>query len=387
VVSLPWVGWTLLTDSGRFTTVGHQYSLVAAAPVFFGVAYGLIRVPVGEPPPATAHAPEPTPSFHSSPRRGSRAIRAVALVAVAVILVANVLLLPIVPVLSDAGISLNGPFQAGYQNHPLTILPGFSYVEDLISEIPHNSVVTAPSQVFPLIASLPNAFVLNPSPPHQNYGVLPINASAGPEYVIMYPAFLSLWRGALKTNLSDPAMYGVRSYLTSTAIGPLLLYERGYTAPAELIGPGFGPVNATYTPRDGLTAGPIGAVVANSTAPSRSVIETAPGAGREGGLWTSPDTLLPPGNYTVGALVAATPPNATYAHKGVVLRIEVSGFGLTSLNITYDLDAFAVGNWTLLSFTLELPSPVVNVVVNGFLEDGEVGLAVGAVTIVAQSPG
>lgn len=388
VVAVPWVGWTLLTNTSRFTTIGHQYSLVAAGPIFFGVAYGLTRVPLDREiptPPEGAGGPPP-PALGARRRRSGSPVRTFSLLVVAVLIFANALLLPIDPALADAGVVLGAPFVSGYQNHPLTIIPGFNDVEQLLSLVPETAVVVAPSTVFPLLAGRPNAAVLDPSLRNQNFPALPINATDDPSYVVLYPNFLPLWRGSLKTNVSDPATYGVRGYLASSTLGPLLVYELDYTASVAVVGPAFPPANWTLSPRDGLSPGPVSSLRANASAPYGEVIGTLPSAGRAGGVWNGPDELLSPGNYLVSAEVSVTPPNASFEHKGTILRIEVEGYGWASENYTYAWSAFEPGNWTNLSFAISVPAPIPEFEVNGYLNDGQVGLSVAAVRIVPFDP-
>ena len=47
VVALPWIGYTVLTDTTRYVEIGSQYTLVAAVPIFVGLAY---RSPAGPEP-------------------------------------------------------------------------------------------------------------------------------------------------------------------------------------------------------------------------------------------------------------------------------------------------------------------------------------------------
>ncbi len=381
VVSIPWVGWTFLTNSNRFTTIGHQYTLVAAGPIFFGVAYGLRRIPIGRGGPAPADSTAPT--FVSRPARPRRARRNSVIAAGFVIALvgANVLFLPIDPALSSLGVNLGAPFEPGYQMHTLLLRPGFSDVEELLSEIPHNASVTAPYQVFPLIANLPYAVVLISGADKEDFSTLPENISNNPSYVVLYPSFYPLWRGPFKGNVSDPSMYDVRAYVTSTTVGPLFLYERGYTGPPTLIGSPFPPYSATLLPEHGLTAGGIGEVRANASSPSGEVITTRPQAPAIGELWHGPDTTLPAGSYDVTAMVSATfvEPNAT--HRSTLLRIESSGPSFQSENATFPPSDFGNGTWTNVSFEVSTAVPILDFTISGFLEIASVEFAVAEVTL------
>ena len=378
ILSVPWVGWTVLTDSSRFTTIGHQYSLVAAGPIFFGVAYGLARLPFRASAPRPAAVPDPPRTPRRSPRTRPAVVVAVTLL---VGLVAtNALLLPIDPALSDAGISLGAPFSPNYQSHTLLILPGFSDVEQLLGEIPNGAEVTAPAQLFPLLADRPNAIVLIPGAERENFTRLPGSLTNNPAFVVLYPGFYIGWKGPLKGNVSEPSMYGVRGYVASTSVGPILVYEYGYSGTPTQVGPPFSPYSASLYPGRGISAGGIGYVEPNATAPTGEVITNR--AGMAGGVWRTPVTILPPGNYTASFLVSATYSNASLYHRATVLRLEMSGAGIPFSNLTVPASELSNGTWTNVTWTFTTPVPVIEFDLTGYLDVPTVRLSVGSVNIV-----
>jgi uncharacterized membrane protein len=387
ILSVPWIGWTFLTDSSRFTTLGNQYAMVAAAPLFIGLAYGLRRVPLGESHPGASvteesairtSAPGAPPTVVA--RRRRRAVTTVWVVVLLVVIVANGLLIPINPVLLDLGVVPGDPFISTYFNHSLEIDPAFAWTEQLISTIPSDSTVMTTSAIFPLLANYPHAYVMVAAK-QMNTGNLPFNVSDGPQFVLLPAYSLSHLSMNASRNLSDPAAYGIRSFIESNPLGPLLLYERGYAMPAELFGPELPRVPAAYSPGSGLSPGPKGTEASNASAPPGRVIQSNPGSNRTGLVWTGPNAFLQPGAYTAvvqllmsGAGIA-TRPNET------VLRITVEGFGGLPINETLRASSFVPGDWTNLTFNFTLTNPLPDVNVRGILQSEEASVAVATVLI------
>jgi uncharacterized membrane protein len=398
ILSLPWIGWTFLTDNNRFTTFGHQYGMIAAGPIFIGLAYGLSRVhfdwrPTAVNADSVGAAAREGSQFTARPpgRRWRLPSHGTAWGGVlVVVIVANGLLIPINPILPGLGVVPPSPFGPGYFDHSLEISPSFEWVEDLVSTIPHDATIAAPSAIFPLVASYPDAYVLT-AMSRNNASKLPFYVSGEvPEYVFVAPttgedSFGEIGSN-LSRNLSNPLLYGMSGYVGSTPLGPLLLYERNYTSAAMLFGPGISPVSAVYDPDTGLFPGTRGVEEANSSVPSGKVIASLDQANRSGLVWSGPDVFLGPGNYTVQLLVAMAGPNLTSDPNSSALRIAIGGVGETPVNVTLRASTFSPGRWMNLTFRISLLDPLPEVDVKGILPNDLFSVAVASVTISPGNP-
>ena len=392
ILSAPWIGWTFLTDSDRYVQLGTQYTLVAAVPLFLGLAYGLQRVPLGRSPSSDA-APDadrtrlsPSVTPVRMPRRPPRGLRAFWTAAISAVIIANVVLLPINPLLSDLRVQLGEPFQQEYQDHSLAVAPGLSWAQQLAGIVPPAATVTAPPQIFDLIANDPHAYVLLGRSMENLTAILPLNLTRGPDDVLLYAGFLPSIGPNLSANFSNPALYGPRGFVASTALGALMLYQRAYTGVAEFFGPVLAPASETYYPDNGLAAGKAGEIRSNASAPNDLAITTVPGSHRAGEVWTGPGVLLLPGAYTVSLLAAATGPGVGVASAPPFLQVRIQGFAPPLINTSVPASDFTPGQWSTLSFQVSTSIPLLDLNVEGYLLNGKVGLSVGEVTITPTDP-
>jgi uncharacterized membrane protein len=377
VISVPWIVWTFRNDSSRFTLIGHQYTMIAAVPLFIGLAYGLRRIPFGRPRSTT---PGPTPtgssvsvSVSAMPRRRrwrSRAVSYSMVSILAVIVVANVVFSPIDPLLPDIGYQLPHGF-AGLYFHNLTITPGLAWAEQLVSNIPWSATVAAESVLFPLVANYPYAMDVEPNiqpfADPQETANLPFSLHLGPEFVLLPLSFFPSLKSAFSQNLSNPNLYRLRGYVASTAIGPLLLYEQSYTGTAVLYGPPLTELNSSYWPGHGLFPGPIGRTVKSPSAPTGEMVRSNPGVTVTGEVWTGPRTFLAPGGYTLRVEASATGSGLKTNPLQPVFGLIVRGFGVTVLNETFLPSTFVSGEWTNLTVNFTTSVPVPETVVQGLL--------------------
>lgn len=394
ILSVPWIGWTFLTDyTDRFSTLGHQYSMIAAAPIFIGVAYGLRRVPIGGNRVPASPANDTTGKgtvvhrrlWGSGRSRGS-AVRVAWTGALVAVFVANGLLTPINPALPDLGVTLGAPFEPHGFDHSLSISPSFEWVERLVATIPIDATLAVSNDLYPYVANDPHAFVVsatgNGRPVPLNFSNLPFDVSGGPQYILCLSLELPLLEESIDESLANSPEYGLRGYVSSTPSGPLVLFERDYNSPAELIGPGPPTVVGQYAPGEGLTPGPQGLEMNNSISPSGKVIQSGPGGNRTGEIWAGPDwEIFPPGNYTLVFRVSVTGTNLSLDPRATVLRIEVGGLGAPPVNETWRAASFTSGQWTNLSFNLSLLDPLLQEYSHGILVDGEFSVAVAAMSI------
>jgi uncharacterized membrane protein len=381
IVSLPWIAYTFLTDTTRFVQIGSQYSLVAAVPIFFGLAYGMGRVPIPTTEPTIVPAAAPAPGLPQRWRR-RRSYRALWVGALVGVVMANVVILPIDPLLADLGVTLPDPFQTGYQDHALTTLPGFTWAETLAGNVPPQATVTAPGPVFSLFANYPHAFLLIGGTAENNWGELPLNLTGGPDDVLLYPSIVHGLAHNFSSNLSNPALYGMVGWVGTTTVGPLLLYARGHSGPAVLYGPGSPPSSYTWFPAGGgLVPGPVGAVGPNASAPYGTAISDRAGPSRSGLLWSAPASFVAPGSYTVHVLAGAfgVVPLPSSSHP--LLTVKLLGLGTVPQNWTIPASALSSGGWTSLEFNVSFADPVPALQLQGVAHADDFGIAIAAVSI------
>jgi hypothetical protein len=297
---------------------------------------------------------------------------------------ANALLAPINPVLPSLGLTPGEPFQPNYFHHSLNISPSFGAVEQLVATIPRSASVAVSTAMYPLLGNYPRAYVLVPAA-QNNASHLSFNLSAGPQYVLVSPGAFRLMGPLLQRNVSNPDEYGMRGFVGSTSVGPVLLYEKGYRAPAQLFGAPLPRTAALYGPGSGLAAGPHGAVGPNDSSPSGEVIQSLNVIDRAGLVWRGPDIFLPPGNYSLEVRVAMSGENLTSRPNSGALRVILSGYGGIPVNETVRASAFSPGVWTNLTFGFSLTDPLPDVNIDGYLASNEYSLAVAWAMIAPTS--
>jgi uncharacterized membrane protein len=385
IVSVPWIGWTFLTNSDRFTSLGHQYSFIAAGPIFIGFAYGLQYLYQG--PLRPRSAPYSTPSrprtrwLPASPRTRRATLGGV----VAVVVIANALLIPFNPLLPALGYKTGEPVEPLYFQHSLTIQPGWAEANQMVNSVPRNATLEVPGTLLALVADRPNVAIVRGRMPGATW-LLPFNDSNGPAYTIVYPALTPPLTTRDFENLSNPAIYQMRAYVASTTLGPLLMYERGYVGVARSFGPPMGPNGSlAWSPGNGMTAGPIGAIAPNSTSPSGKVIESSLAAHSTGLVWTGSAGFLGPGSYVFQVTVAVQGVNGTVRPSAVVLQLAGSGFGLPIFLDNVTFSQLSAGGWTTLSFNATLTDPLPVFAITGALRDPNCSIAVGSIAISGKA--
>lgn len=398
IISAPWICYTFFSHTQAFYTIGLEVTSVIAGPIFIGVAYGLARVPTrrrllsDRRPHETEGAAVAVPSTARSPRRWRSTLVANGVVAVfATVVVANVLLSPINPALADLGYEPPPPFLAGYFDHNFTITPGLSWATGLVTQIPKSDSVAADSLLFPLVANYPEAFVMLP---HSNFqpfanasrtANLPFNVSSGPDFVFIDLGFLKDLQHPFAANLSNPQEYGLRGYVSSTAIGPLLLFEQNYSSTALRYGPTLTPINSSYWPRSGITAGPNGRFKTNASAAEGIEVHSNPKPTISSAVWSGPGIFLTPGSYSIQFNVSV----AVAGKVGLsvpVLGLVGVGFGPTLFNVTLPASMFSTGAWQTVIVNFTAPSPVPEFRFEGFQLNQNVTVAVSNETLQPIDP-
>jgi uncharacterized membrane protein len=383
ILSVPWIGWTFLSDSDRFTTLGHQYSFVAAGPLFIGFAFGLQYLYRG---PLRPRPTEARDSLPPSPRpfRLSRRARRTTVGGIAgAVVVANALLLPFNPLLPALGFNPGTPVEPGYFDHSLSIQPGWASANAMVSSVPQNATMEVPGSLFSLVGDRPNVAVLRGRDTGATW-LLPFNVSSGPDYFLVYPSITPPLSAREWGNLSDPAIYGMRAYVAATGLGPLLLYERGYRGVAEAYGAPLAASNESWTPGNGLAAGPIGSVASNRTSPSGYVIESSLVGHSTGIVWTGSTSILAPGTYEFQVTMALQGVNGTVRPSEEVLELDGSGFGRPVFEENVTVSDLATRNWTTFAINASVADPVPVFDIVGDLRNSNCSVAVESIEITAR---
>jgi uncharacterized membrane protein len=353
VIGVPWIALTLLSADHRFSGIGSQYTMVAAVPLFIGLAYGLVRVPLGQ-----RDRPDlaPTPGTGAAPPGDSAAVRRARMpkgrrtglwmALVGAVVLANLLLSPMVPLIPATLGTLPPPFFPDYFEPSLTVEPGIQWLNELVGEIPSRSTVGVANNLFPYVADDIAAYRLTSS----SLADLPFNYSGGPEYVLATDSTATQGGSNLTTALGNLTDYGLRGYVELTPVGPIVLFERGFTGFPELFGPTVAPKAFTFEPGHGLNVGRSGVEVNFPGAPGGVAIESNLVRNLAGLVSNATIGFLPPGNYTLDVSVELSRLNASAENHSLGAELRVVGIGtpllnvsLTGLNLTYS-------TWTNVTF-------------------------------------
>ena len=394
VISVPWIGFTFLTEGGRTyaTTLGQHGTMIAAGPIFIGLAYGFRRIPFDRLRRAPSRAEATgnssagaTAATIPPARRRSRAASYSLTSVFVVIVIVNVLFSPINPLLPDEGIRPGAPFASDYFNNQLTVTAGLSWAEQMIAGVPLGASIAASPALFPLVATHPRAIVIEPGaqpfadPKAMSH--LPFNMNDGPQYVFLEQFMLATLEKAFAQNLSNPALYGLRGYVGSTSVGALLLYEQYYTSPAVVYGPTPAGLTASYWPGHGLSAGPIGKTENNASAIKGKMIRSIPGTKVTGVVWSASSSFLAPGSYVLDLEVSATGSTLRLDPGATVFGFVGNGTGVNLVNETFPGSAFVSGAWTNLTIDFTAVGLFESVSWQGFLLDTNVSIAAAYLSI------
>jgi uncharacterized membrane protein len=389
IVGVPWIAYTMLNIIHRFSTLSSQYTMLAAVPVFIGLAYGLARVDFQRPMRAlwsskskTAPDPGPPPAPTIASRRRRRVTSTWALV-FGVIIAANLVINPMVPLIPDTvGIpapkSVFGPY---YFEPWLTVQPGFQWVESLVGLIPASQSVAVPFDLFPLVANNIHAYRLSANPP--NLTGLSFNISAGPDWVLVTPALVDSGGRPLEAALENQSMYELRAYVATTTVGPILLFERGFDGVPELFGPQLSQPYASSTASSGLSLGRAGVRLANDSAPGGFEVATNATAPKAGPVCSVSEGFLPPGTYQLTVDVERLPPTGTVNATTRVFELRLLEFDALSWETNLTVSSLPLGNWTTLSFEIPTGVPLVNAEVDFQWVDVHAPFAVASVSLDA----
>jgi uncharacterized membrane protein len=366
ILPAPWVGFTLLSARPNYVVVGNQYGFLAASVVFPALVFGLARLDLtwlstalgleGDARPAVAD----TQDVRRRWRRPSS--RELGLIAVLIALIAvSLLYTPLNPAMDTEP---HVGFGAAYLLQP-NVPSGFPSIERLVRLIPAGATVLASRDVFPLVADDENAYSLF-SPSRVNAFQTPFGPNALPSFVALSDTPLSPLTSAppwLIPLLFEPNAFGVRAVAWNGPSGVVTLFEAGYRASPEWIGPP--PTNATYRPYAGLA--PVGgAAVVSGAAPTGNGTAIISPLGSAAVFWTGPGADLLGGPYAAMLLVRAIPSVAAASGSLAVLRVTATGFGQSvAFSTVYSFSQVGAGNWTAIPFTFDFPTVALDLQVRG----------------------
>jgi len=341
---LPWIVFAVFNTNPAYWILGNHYIFPATAPLFLGFLYGLDRlyrwIAPGSPGSASRSASNPTHRPRTSPVRpwtldgrpapGAGNTAAILSLGVMVIIAGNLVLNPFNPYAPSLSRDLGKPFPGTYGVN-LGSFPNDTALQQLISIVPKNAIVTAPLPVYSLVADDPYAYPMAEfSPPVYNDSLLPDNISARVQYVVVptntpngdFPA-------SLLANLYDRATFGVRGCVSNSAVGAVELFQRAYSGDPQVFGPP-GPLCPNYyVGGAGLTSGPSSNSSADLSSPSGVVVQSSPCPVNET-VWTGPGIALPAGEYGFHFVFTAFNASGAACQRTTI----DSSRGLLVLNVT-----------------------------------------------------
>jgi uncharacterized membrane protein len=358
ILLVPWIGYTFLSASFRFATIGLAADSISAVPVFLALAYGLGRLPplrwapTVRPTPAAAPAASPDPPASSGWRTRSTRSSYVAWIAVITTLATvNVLLCSVVPIVPDMNVNLAAPFRGDYYMPSTGGNSGIAAVEQLVGLVPMGASVGVPTQLYPLVANNPDSYILTP---HVVVKRLPFNTSGWPQFVVVdgYGSFLPT---TLLADLGKPSSYAARGFVASTSEGAMVLYERGYSGGAMQCGGSSPSAEVVDSPGAGLAPGPEGVLLTSSRG---STISTTPNPTGGGVVARSSEMFLAPGAYSLRMAVKAIRLSPGGKNSSVVSTLGLRGFAGFSQNLSFTEANFTANLWTNLTWSFEVAGPI-----------------------------
>jgi uncharacterized membrane protein len=388
ILAVPWWLFTFFAGRLTFVQLGYQYGLLAAFPVFVGVAYGAVAVRRIWTSSDLASARYPSDSLEGVAARsirererpaGVRSRRAGLVLALGFLLALNVALTPIDPLLQNQW-ELGQGYDVRY-----AIPIGYGDALRVASLVPADATVVASDRLFPLVADNVHAYDLMSWTRVYLYN-FPFGPGHLPPYLLLSEVELGSVPPWIATALYNRSDYGLRAVAWSAPIGPVMLFALGYGGPvAEFALPPVGPL--TFGP-GGLAAGTAGQIEGGGPPPFGTFIGGAPGF--LGTVWGGPSFALAPGRYSVQAYVrvvaayVGSPPAASTP----VATLQSGAFGLPLwFNRTYTYAELATSGWTTVLFSLTVTVPVFLVQFAGYQLSDTASVQIGQLAILPASGG
>jgi uncharacterized membrane protein len=387
IIILPWVGYSFLSLNFRFATIGLAADSISAVPVFIGVAYGLKRFDLGTLASTRRGASAPTdPTIPSNGviRRGtwrSRPSAGLCWTLLGAAILANLLLSSIAPPTPGLTISGQGPFRGDYYFAPVMNNSGVNAVESMLAGLPPDEFIGVPTELFPLVANDPNAFIVTPTVALKE---LPFNTSAGPS-ALLVDGFGNNLPSSLLKSVGNPRLFGVAGYVESTAVGPVLLYERAFNAEPQGFGASTTATADQFTAQSGLSGSTDGSALPVQGAPGGTAICSQSGLKKGGAIGHTADQFLYPVNYTVELFLQVNSVNGTSSPSTTVVQVGIQGFAGFSVTHNFTVSSIAMGHWTTVKFTITSDSPELWVDAVARLLDVRYSVELGSLTFVPIS--
>jgi uncharacterized membrane protein len=374
ILALPGILYTLFTYSAnthRFG-IGNSHSILPAFPLILGVAYAVTLIESGRGwrsgwTRKETTSPAPVPLARPRPRRERpRSVRVLTVI-VGVVLVANVVVSPLNPFIPEAWDTT-----LGYRPVQLTLQPGFTAVDRLLSLLPPNAVVVVPTTLMPLVADDVHAI---PVAVNVNLSYLPFTVTGGlPEYVVLEEVnpqgMLSETRllptvlPAVWAALRNASEYGVRGYALGSLLGPVLLYQAHYVGPPTVYGTSPSVSMGIAAFGSGLAPGPAGMPLADNTTYSGIGIVNISVSGT---AVTLPAKLaqvdyptLYAGTYNLTVSVKASTALAlnSTVNNTTVLRIHLGSPSASVFTSKVPFSTLDSAQWVNVSATVVVPYPL-----------------------------
>jgi uncharacterized membrane protein len=353
LLAAPWVGYTLFTVSPNYTMLGLHYGVMAAIPLLIGFAYGLAKLPLRNPPPAAATR---------TVRRRWRARRTAAWALVAGVVAVNLVLTPLGP--------LAGPLASSalpvspYYPTTVAVTPGVAAIEGVVSEIPSNGIVLAPTLLLPYVA---NDIYAYPLPPGKSIN-LPYHVGAYPTFLLADPGAVDSLDPVLAGGLYNTSVYTVRAIAPETPVGLVTLFAKGYAGNPTIFGanPPLGTVG--FSPNAIGTGGNSTRLMHSSSVPYGSYLESRNTSVAGQAMFAVPAPALMPGSYQIDLLLQVK--NTTNSTKlgPNYLALNVTGFNnLPILNESLAYADAPVATWFNATADFNLTEPMYSLQITGYL--------------------
>ncbi len=442
ILSVPWIIFSLFATAGYYH-MGNQYAFITASVMFVGFVYGLVRIqrwmsrsdapapsasssgPSGAvrtgvasstpavydegrasvPAGAAAWGEEPTPPVNSGqasasrPRGGTpprwaldgrqrRASFAVGGLLVAIIAV-NAFLNPFNPFSaafkSDAPFASQAALALGQGYSPAS----YNQIEQMVSIIGAGGIAAVSPLLFSFVANDRYAYPMSPG---MNLSNLPFDALNGTDFVML----LDHGGNSIPTNLQkeiyNTSYFGVRAWIANTYVGGILLFQRGYTGPAQLLGSYTNFTTGTYTASAGLLPGSAGVYAGDPTSVSGTVlttgVSTKPDHHLVGRVFGGPSIALGAGTYQVTASLRGTgvPPSTNASTKSLVL-LRLAGYKDSIGHFKVYYSSFEYNSsWINVTFDVTLPYPVLSFQILGTNQQSWFDFTVNYVMLTAVPP-
>ncbi len=359
-LAVPWLAYTAVATSPNYTMLGLHYGSITAVPLVLGFAFGLAVLPLGR-------TPASLPSKH---RARYRVKRAAAWSVLAAVIAVNLALTPL-GTLAGPLAQTTLPVATNYPSS-LHAGPGVKYLQQLGTLVPQYSVLAAPELLLPFVA---NDIYAYPYPLGATNN-LPFTVPTLPEYVIVDSTALGSLTTPIQEALYNASEYQVRAFVAETSVGPVTLFEKGYTGAVEPLGPSS-PFTAAYSPQQIKPHGNATGIVNAPKTPYGSAVESKKTSTAGDMLFATPSAILLPGSYTIEIQLWVDQLNNSSSLDPAFLQLNSTGydgFPLFSESLLYHGSPTA--SWFNVTVRLNVVVPVYEGQISGVLTTSHNGYQV-----------